>query len=242
MKAFPIGMCVLAVLSSPLFAEEGDLPRVTVYGTAITEVVPDQMIWLVGVSNKGPALDQVAQKHAGIVAQAIALLKAAKVEEKEIQTARMEFGENWEYRDESRVKEGYVASSAITFKTGDFGAYRSLWEGLSRIEGASVNGVYYDHSRRIDFQNETRRKAVLAAREKAREIAQTLGARIAEPLLVEEDLGVSEGWTSRFSNFIAQERTAAGDAAGSAGFLAPGNIPIQIRVKASFRLVSTAVP
>lgn len=242
MRVWCFGLTALAAVVAPVSAEESDLSRVTVYGTAITEVVPDQMIWLVGVSNKGPALDQVAQKHAEIVEEAIALLKAAKVEEKEIQTARMEFGENWEYRDESRVKEGYVASSSITFKTGDFGAYRSLWEGLSRIEGASVNGVYYDHSRRIDFQNETRRKAVLAARGKAQEIAQTLGARIAEPLLVEEDLGVSEGWTSRFSNVIAQERTTAGDAAGSGGFLAPGNIPIQIRVKASFRLVSTAEP
>lgn len=40
----------------------------------------------------------------------------------------------------------------------------------------------------------------------------------------------------------AEERTTAGDAAGAGGFLAPGNIPIQIRVKASFRLVSTAEP
>ena len=39
--------------------------------------------------------------------------------------------------------------------------------GLAAIPDVSVEGVTYDHSKRIEFQNETRRKALLKAKEKA---------------------------------------------------------------------------
>src|SRR5438094_5985112 len=95
---------------------------------------------------------------------------------------------------DSPVREGYVTATEIAFKITQLDFYKKLWLGLAKISGVSVQGARYDHTKRIKFQNETREKAVLAAKEKALVLASALGAEIGEPLLLEEDLSVSEGW------------------------------------------------
>lgn len=147
----------------------------------------------------------------------------------------MEFGENWEYRSNSRVKEGYFASTNIFFKITDFQQYRPLWFGLSRFESVTVDGVYYDHSKRIDFQNETRKEALLAAKEKAIVLAETLGSRIGEPLLIEEDASLQEYLrNSRYSNVLSRSENDLNAGEG----IAPGTIPIKMKMKLVFRLIS----
>ena len=226
-------------LAAALPAGENQLPHVTVFGTATTEVTPDQTVWRLTVQNKGAKLAAVAEEHTKITQQVLGLLKQSGIKEADVQTSRMEFGENWEYRNQSRIKEGYFAATHVCFRTSNLAAYKPIWLGLAEISGVTVDGVYYDHSKRIAYQNDTRRKALNLAKEKAAELAKTLGSEIGEPLAIEEDLSVSEGWqqlsTSNAVNRSYQDRSDAPDGAG----LAPGTIPIRMRVKVTFRLIST---
>lgn len=217
------------------YAQDNDLPHVTVFGTASTEVVPDQMIWSLNVRNKAATLQDAAKEHGSVVQQVLQLLKDKKVPEAKTQTAQMQFGENQEYRGNSWVREGYFASTDISFTLEDLTQYSPLWIGLSEIPSVSVRSVQYEHSRRIEYQNETRNKAVLAARDKARSLAETLGSTIAEPLAIEEDLSLDEGWgRPAMASFRSPEREP-----GMPGEqVAPGKIPIKARVKVVFRLVS----
>lgn len=217
------------------FADDLQPPHVTVYGTAVTEVTPDEMHWSVKVVNKGPALDSVAGEHARIVQSAMQLLKDTGVEAKTIQTSSMEFGQNWEYKNGDRVQNGYFASTMISFKLTDFGLYNKLWLGLAKLPSVSVENVAYDHTKRIDYQNETRRKAVLAAREKADDLARALGSAIGEPLLIEEQV-VENNWAAN-SAMNNLRQVSDEEAAGAEG-IAPGRIPIRTRVRASFRLIT----
>lgn len=240
MKKFLASFAVGALLLTASLADEIKLPHVTVYGTARTEVTPDEMIWALRVENKGAVLEEVANEHAKHTEALLTFLKAGKVDEKTLQTSRMEFGQNWEYRSNTRIREGYFAATAVTFKIKDFGRYENLWLGLAKMPVVSVESVSYDHSKRIEFRNETRQKAVLAAREKAVTLAKTLGSDIAEPLSLEEDLQTSEGWSANLAaNNVANVKPGSDEAElGSAG-LSLGTIPITARVKASFRLVTS---
>jgi uncharacterized protein YggE len=143
----------------------------------------------------------------------------------------MELGENWVYKQQSQVREGYVASTSVVFRTSDFATYKPLWLGLVSISGVSVNQVLFDHSQQIAHEKETRRKAVLAAREKAADIAKTLGLEIGEPLVIEEE---QEGREFSVDNTFISTAEAVREQAA----LAPGTIPIRMRVKASFRLMA----
>ena len=235
MNRIALSAVAVLVLGAGVSAEEIDLPHITVSGTATTEVTPDQMVWSLKVQNKGASLEEVAQQHTDIVNRVLQFLKQSEVEEKTIQTSWMQFGENWVYRNRSRVKEGYYASTILSFKVKDLKKYKPLWIGLSRIERVSVEGVRYDHSKRIQYQDETRVKALLAAKQKAVNMARILGSRVGEPLAIEEDLSVSEGRAvPSFSN-VAVNAGAAGTAGEG---IAPGKIPVRIRVKVKFRLIT----
>lgn len=215
-------------------AEDKLVPQVSVYGTATTMVTPDRMEWRLTVNNKGKELADVAKRHTEIVDAVLSFLKGKGVAEENLQTARMEFGENWEYRNNSRVMEGYFASTAVSFKIDDFSKYSDIWMGLARISDVSIDGVSYDISKRIEYQNKTRQQALLAAREKAAAMAETLGARIGEPLVIEEQVSSESSWRdNRAGNLFSHVESVEEEGLP----IAPGRIPIRIRVKAAFRLV-----
>ena len=238
MKNVISSVIISGLLAISAYADEPPFPRITVYGTATIEVVPDQMVWSLRVENKGSALKAVASEHTKSVQQVLEFLKKSKVDPKALQTSRMQFAENWEYRSSARAREGYVASTEISFKTSDLELYEQLWQGLADISAVSVQGITYDHTKRIDFQNQTREKAILAAKEKAAASAKTLGAEIGAPLLLEEDLSASEGWQMSTSNVALNNlRVAGGEERSPLEALAPGTIPISIRVKAAFQLL-----
>jgi uncharacterized protein len=216
---------------------ESEVPHIVVYGTATIQVTPNQMVWNLSVRNFNPTSTGAARAHETTIAALLAFLKQSKIEEKTIQTSRMQLGENWKYKDGERFLDGYYASTDVQFELVDFSKYSSLWIGLSGIQGVQISNVSLGHSDRIQFQNEARTRAVLAAREKARAIAETLGARIGEPLMVEEDLSIADGYRSQLpvstnSNILVE---APG---GTDQSVAPGTIPVRARVKASFHLLT----
>jgi uncharacterized protein YggE len=245
MKALAL-VSILAVLACRVAVAQADnlsVPHITVNGTAITEVVPDRLHWSVEVKNTGLDLPKVAEVHSTKVAAVLETLKASAVEDKDVQTAQMEFSENRVYRRSEWVKEGYQATTSLAFKITDLAKYKVLWESLAKLSGVSVNGVSFDHSNRIALNKETRVKALKAAKEKAEAMAAVLGAKVGEPLAVYEDLSVTEGWGGRnnynltANNTMAQATIAAAPAENGET-LAPGSIPITIRVRVTFRLLS----
>ena len=207
-------------------------PHVTVYGTATTSVAIDQMDWKIRISNKEPGLEEVAKAHSSTVQSVLDFLMENDLPEHCIQTSGMEFGEHFvSSKLKGRVRDGYQASSSINFKVTDLSKYKDLWSGISRMKNVSLNGITYNNSKRIKHQNETRKKALLAAKEKAETLAITLDSEIGKPLFIEEErFGYSR---NNFNNVYAtNEQAVINDA------FAPGQIPITVQIKASFLLVT----
>jgi uncharacterized protein YggE len=147
-------------------------------------------------------------------------------------------------RNSETVRDGFIASTQIQFILADFSKYASIWMGIAGIDGVRVNSVYLENSDRIKYQNEARAKAVLAAKDKAKAIADTLGVNITRPLSIEEDISISEGYRRLLaetgspvygvaSNNVSFENVSSSTIDQS---VAPGSIPIRSRVKATFGL------
>jgi len=228
---------VLVLLAGAVRADdelELDPPHITVYGTAITEITPDRMVWLLAVRNEAPTLQEAAEIQARSVQEVLALLAARGIAERTVETARTELAEVHGARTSFRSRSGYAASTGISFGCSDFSQYEALWTGLAKIQHVSVRSVLYDHSRRAELENETRKQAVLAAKEQALSLVGTLGAKLGAPLLVEEHPRLNEGWGQPVTlgdiGKIRDEAHRSGD------ILAPGKIAIRIRVKVIFGL------
>jgi uncharacterized protein YggE len=231
-------VCHLAVAEGEALAP----PHITVNGTAITEVIPDRLNWMLEVKNTGLELPKVADSHSQKVAAVLAALKDKGVPDKDLQTAQMQFSENQVYRKNEWVKEGYQATTSMAFKLSELSKYKILWQALAALGGVSVSSVSFDHSDRITLNKDTRVKALKAAKEKAEAMAQVFGSKVGEPLAVEEDMSVTDGGrgystANGISNFSATAAAPAGQ--GENGeMLAPGSMPITIRVRVTFRLLN----
>lgn len=216
--------------------DEIKIPHVSAYGTAEIKVVPDEMHWNLEVKTNGVEVAKVAEVHDKKVEAVLKFLMGQKIEAKKIQTSRIQLSEHRVRRNGDYVKEGYDASTEISFETGDLEKYRSLWLGVSKIQDVSVKGVAFQSSERIKHQNESRLKAVKAAKEKAAALAKALDSSIHEPFLIEEK--TQEVWPGMFNarntgNNISSSVFASGSQGGG---LAPGTISVTTRVQVKFRI------
>lgn len=236
MKKKFIGLFIVCFLFANLaFAQDKQPPpHVTVFGTATTEVVPDQMNWSVQIQTRGLKLATVAEEHDKTVQNILLLLKNSKLAKTNIQTSAMQFGENWEYRNNERLRNGYIATTSVSFKLNDFDLYKKLWLALADMPSVSVESVSFDHTKRIEYQNETRQKAIKAAKEKAAALAEAIGSEIGEPIFIEEEQ--DEIVRPMMFNNLRMAQAAAAPEEGES--VAPGTIPIKARVHASFRLLT----
>ena len=224
-----IGIIFLPAINS--IASENQ-PHVTVYGTATTSVAIDEMNWRIRVSNKDTTLEEVAKAHNSTVQSVLDFLMDNELPEHCIQSSGMEFGENFvTSKLKGRVRSGYQASSNIKFKVTDLSKYKDLWNGISRMENVSLSDISYENSKRVKHQNETRQKALLAAKDKAQKLAETLESKIGKPLFIEEEKFANS--SNNFSNVYADSQPAI----VNDGF-APGQIPITVQIKVSFELIS----
>jgi uncharacterized protein YggE len=232
-ETMKIQATLLAVLTlSTAYGNDFDIPRIGVYGTATTHAKPDQLRWVLGVKTTGLDIEKVASEHDKTVSMTLAFLKKQGVTDTDIQTSNVSLDENWDYRGNTRVRDGFFAQTGISFISADLPHYRDMWIGLSQIPGLSVESATWETSRRIVLQDITRVQALEAAKEKAIALAKAIDARIAEPLQIEE---VLDDW---HSNGLPVNRLALEQASEAGEAIAPGTIPIRMKIYAVFRLES----
>lgn len=235
MKISRLVMMGLVVFSSGLLAQskETQLPHVSVVGTASEKVTPDVMDWQLRVESKGADLKAVAEEHTKTSAVVLAILKSFKIAPEKTQTTGMSFGEEWRYRSGTKVKEGYKASTNISFQLSDFSLYNGLWAQLSGVKNVSVNRVSYNYSKRKELQSKMRVKALLDAKSRAVELAETLGSRVGEPLVITESRHNPVTYRSGNMLMADQSRVGAGQSP-----VASGQIEIRKEVSVTFRLLT----
>ena len=221
---------LLFVLASPSYSLAGlDFPNVTVYGTAKTEVVPDELNWRLSVKTLGGNVEQVASAHVAEVEVVLAALTELGSLREEIQTSQMQLRENWIYQNNSRVKDGYLASTRVTFKMSGFNLYLGYWKTLSKAQNVSIDTVSFSFSKRDMVQDKLRVAAVKNAKIKAESLAAALETTVLEPLIIEE-LG---DFTSSPRPALMMEASGARDAAQP---VSPGKEIVRGSVKVVFRI------
>ncbi|MGJ8638786.1 MAG: SIMPL domain-containing protein [Opitutaceae bacterium] len=215
-------------------ASEIEVPHVSVHGTAQIEVIPDLMKWKLTVETKGTDVQKLAEEHDRQVSVLLKFLKEEGIEEQKINTTRINFQENWEYKNKSRIKEGYIAATEIAFELTELDKYRTFWIGLSKVRGVRINSTHFDTTKRIDLQNESRLKALAEAKKKAISLTNALGSKIAEPLLIEEDLSVGQSSSrNAITNNLRQVASSSGTSNAS---LSLGTVSVSSRVLVKFRI------
>lgn len=220
------------LFSKTVIAHPEITPHISVAGAAITEVEPDLIYWQLSVKNNAITVEDVAKQHSALVTEVLHFLGKQLIPSEDIQTSNMSFNEKFKYEQRSTIRDGFDASTQITFKLSDTKKYQQLWLGLSKLSNVSIQNVHFDSSDRIAIQNETRIKALLAAKEKATVLAKSLNVDIGDPILIEEHSSTPINNSSmRMKSFGNMEAASISNSS-----LALGKISIKMTVNAKFEL------
>jgi uncharacterized protein YggE len=184
----------------------------TVNGTATIEALPDlvELVATIEVERRQPS-EAAAEARARQTAL-FAALEAAGVARTDVALSALRLAPVHEVvdprRQTTRVR-GFAASVALAIVSRDFDRVPDL---VGRVAAAGVGNVS-TRLRVADLpalKRKVREKAAAAAREKAAEIAGTLGVDLGKVRAIAESPGDGWGWNGYWSNEVIHEDPGAG--------------------------------
>jgi uncharacterized protein len=230
---------MLLFLSACLAAEENPkIPLITVTGTHEMNIAPDEIKITIRIENREELLQTAKSKTDAQAKKAIALTKASQIQSNDTVTGYVEIRP----RRETRKSDGrkiiyFIAAQQITITLRDFSKYDSFIDALVK-EGLSSISVEYDVFDMPSYRKKARASAILAAQEKAKLFAETIGQKIGKAYTIKElNQNDAYGFPSNFlSNSMSARPTESPDSHMDDSSLSVGNVVVKITVEVSFVL------
>ena len=214
-----IYILVFALLSVVVFVsgcnkETGQQSTISVFGTGTVSVQPDIIQMSITLSNVAQTTKEAQEEVSKMVKQALSILKEAKIEDKNINTASLNFSSEYEYTNK-RTLVGQRAQQTITFSieniTND--AEKSSWiiDQLIQINGIELNQVNYSVKNTTEYYVKLRELAYQKAVEKANQYAELSNLKLIKVLSI-SDQGTQQvsPTSNRFSRQLADDIVMAG--------------------------------
>lgn len=226
------------VLAAAARAQEQQRPAprlVTVTGEAEILVVPDEVVFDVTVQTFNRDLRTAKVQTDERLKNLIALARKHGVAERDIQTDYINIGPRHRGGDEARTLLGYAVRKDLVFTLRDVARAEELLSEVLESGVHRVNSIAFRTSQMRKHRDAARAQAMRAAREKAAALAGEIGQSIGKAHTIEEDAPARVGPQP---NFAANALTIEpGEASGSEGTLALGQIRISARVTVRFELL-----
>jgi len=232
---FLIAATLFVCVSAPCASSQDAYthPRlISVTGTAEINVPPDQVVLTVAVQTRDRDLTIAKSQHDARAKKVLAEARSAGIEAKDTQTSSLQM--NPAYSDEKAPRFlAYEVAQTIQLTLKDLSKYDSLMTKLIAGGVNSIEGVNFQVADSRKYKDETRLKAIRAAREKAAAMASELGQSIGKPWEI-----VEEAESTPYAYQYANTRVLAGavEPPPSEPTVAPGQIAIRSAVKVSFQL------
>jgi uncharacterized protein YggE len=219
---------------------------INVTGSADVMVVPDEVVFSVGVETSDIVLTNAKNDNDVVIKRVLAQAQSLGVEEKYIQTDYISIEPRYQdayLKDGYQKRElvGYVVRKDIAFTLKDVSRFEELY---STILESGVNHVYGIEFRTTELRkhrDQGRVLAIQAAREKAEALAKETGQTVGAPLSISENSNWgynSYSWwgaSSAMSQNVIQNAPSQGTSDGSST-LALGQIAINASVSVTFEL------
>lgn len=215
----------------------------TVYttGTIVTRVTPDAVRWSISSTETDAASLMAAKtKSDAVIQRVLEVIRELNPDTADVQTGMVRTEKVYDRDEHGQQKnlKHYAVYRSITFAQKDLGRFDEVFEAL--VKAGNVEADFtFESSKREELLRSTRLRAVEMAREKAKAMCETAGARLGEPLWLSEyppqDRREGRDYHNNMSNgSILVGAEPSEDALE--GTLAPGVIEIRVTVYALFEI------
>ena len=222
-------------------------PRtINVTGSADVMVVPDEVVFSVGVETSDIVLTKAKNDNDAVIKRVLAQAQSLGVEQKYVQTDYISIEPRYE---DAYVREGdkklelvaYVVRKNIALTLKDVSRFEELYSAILESGVNHVYGIEFRTTELRKYRDQGRALAIQAAREKAEALAKEMGQTVGAPLSISENSSWgyrSYSWwgaSSAMSQNVIQNAPSQGASDGGST-LALGQIAINASVSVTFEL------
>lgn len=188
----------LASLASLLLAScvtGGFKGTISVRGDASVFAVPDSASLSVGVEERAPTTREAQELANRKLQEVLAALNGAGVEDRKIQTSRINFRQEQHWDESLRAYRvtGQIVSQSLAVKFEDLGTNPRILgatlDVLGSIDGIQIGNLSFAIKDTTEQYIEARRLAFAKAEQKAGELAGYAGLRLGKAVSITEQLG-----------------------------------------------------
>lgn len=208
-------------------AQETPLSLISVTGKGTVKVVPDKVLIRARIEHTGKSASEVKAQNDKVVNNIIKYLKSQDIPSKNFQTEYITLNKDYNYNSKETF---YSANQAISIELEDLEKYEQLMSGLLESGLNRIDGIQFQSSKKDELESEARKKAVLNAREKAKEFAGALEQEVGKAHMINE----IENGNFPMPMYRSMEMKAADNEQQET--LAPGEMEITVKVNVSFLL------
>lgn len=192
------------------------------------DAAPDQVTIGAGVTTTAPSASEAMRQNASEMTKVIARIKALGIAEKDIQTAGIALGPQYDYQDGGPVFRGYQASTRVSVMLRKIDDTGRVLDALVEAGATDIGGPSFAIADDTAIKEQARKAAVARGAVQARAYAAMLGYADIRVLAVAENI---EGSLPIY----AAAKTVALEATSTP--IQPGQVSTGVNVTITYELV-----
>lgn len=239
-------LCAIALLfyCLPGFAQGTvEPPLITVSGQAEVRVVPDEVVFTLGVESVDKDMLAAKKKTDDSVRAVLEIAARNNVKPTDVQTSYISVQPKYntddlEYEARRTLKRefvGYQVSKTVAVILRDISRFDTMLSDVLKAGVTKLSNVEFRDSQIRQHRDQARAMAIRAAQEKAKLLVAQIGQSIGPAYSIQEGTYTPYS-TNNFSQNVTRAAGSGGADTGSEGAIAPGQISVTAQVTVSFRL------
>lgn len=165
-------------------AENNDVRAVTVSATGTIETPPDQVVLTIGVTTEGNDLLETRRESDAELQAILKLGESHGVKPGDFRVTELEVSYGF---DEDRRRFFYRVDREANMTLKEIARFDALLAAALKRGGFNITGIVFGTSKVESLETEARRRAVVAARAKAEQLAELNGLALGKARVISED-------------------------------------------------------
>ncbi|MGB8813527.1 MAG: SIMPL domain-containing protein [Paracoccaceae bacterium] len=195
LNALFLATALVLPMSAASFAEEA--ARITVTGEGQVDARPDMATISLGVTTQAETAAAAMAANSAELAKVLANLKAAGIEDRDLQTSGLSLNPNWDNSYSSNDGQapkiaGYIASNMLTVRVRALDGLGSVLDAAVTDGANTLNGVSFGVTEPAPLLDEARVRAVADAKHRAELLTKAAGVVLGRVVSITEGGGYAQ--------------------------------------------------
>lgn len=162
-------------------------PKIKVSATGHAAQAPDQASVSAGVVTQGKTAGDAMRQNARQMNAAFAALRAAGIQERDIQTSQMSLQPQYDYQNRQTPRiTGYEVRNTVSARSDNLNQVGPMLDALVSSGVNNINGVTFSIKNSKAAKDKARTDAIQHARAKAQSMATAAGVRLGQVMEISE--------------------------------------------------------